>query len=113
MGEHSCLANDVDCYCVAPIVLGAHSIVSQYSYLCTATHDYTDPGFPLIARPITIGAHAWVAAGAFVGPGVTVGEGAVIGARSATFKDVPPWAVVAGNPARKIKDRVLTKPKSG
>jgi len=107
MGDYSCLANDVDCYCVAPIVLGAHSIVSQYSYLCAATHDYTDPGFPLIARPITIGAHAWVAAGALVGPGVTVGEGAVIGARSVSFKAVPPWTVVAGDPAAVVKKRVM------
>ena len=112
MGDSSCLGNDVDCYSVAPIVLGAHSIVSQYAYLCTATHDYRDPDFPLMAEPITIGDHAWVAAGALIGPGVKVGEGAVVGARSVTFDDVPPWVVVAGNPARKIKDRVMKRQRS-
>jgi len=65
-----------------------------------------------MAEPITIGDHAWVAAGALIGPGVKVGEGAVVGARSVTFDDVPPWVVVAGNPARKIKDRVMKRQRS-
>ncbi len=105
LGDHSCLANGVECYSVAPVTLGAHATVSQRSHLCTATHDYNDPAFPLVFRPISIGPHAWVAAEAFVGPGVTVGEGAVIGARAVATKDVPPWAVVAGNPARIVKWR--------
>jgi putative colanic acid biosynthesis acetyltransferase WcaF len=108
MGDHSCLANDVDCYCVAPVVLGESVTVSQYSHLCTATHDYQDPEFRLITKPIAIGARAWVAAGAFIGPGVTVGEGAVVGARSVVVKDVPPWVVVAGQPARFLRARVVS-----
>jgi putative colanic acid biosynthesis acetyltransferase WcaF len=107
MGDHSALANDVDCYSVAPIVIGAHSTVSQYAHLCGATHDYQDPGFRLILKPIEIGARAWVAAGAFIGPGVCVGEGAVIGARAVVVKDVPEWTIVAGNPAVEIRKRVM------
>jgi len=99
MEAHSCLANDVDCYCVAPITLGVHATVSQYSYLCAASHDYRDAAMPLIAAPIVIGPYAWVAADVFIGPGVTVGEGAVVGARSTVMHDVAPWIVVAGNPA--------------
>jgi putative colanic acid biosynthesis acetyltransferase WcaF len=105
MGDHSCLAGRVDCYSVAQITLEAHATVSQYAYLCAATHDYDDPAFPLVARPISIGPHAWVAASAFIGPGVTVGEGAVVGARAVVVRDVAPWAVVAGNPARFLKWR--------
>jgi putative colanic acid biosynthesis acetyltransferase WcaF len=105
MAEHSCLANGVDCYSVAPVTLGAHATVSQHATLCTATHDYEDPGFALVARPIAIEPYAWVAAGAFVGPGVTVGRGAVAGARAVVFKNVEPWTVVAGNPAIVIKHR--------
>jgi putative colanic acid biosynthesis acetyltransferase WcaF len=99
MADYSCIANDVDCYCVAPISLGAHATVSQYSYLCTASHDYRDPSMPLIVGPIHIEAEAWVAACAFIGPGVKIGQGAVIGARSSVFGDVDSWAVVAGSPA--------------
>ena len=107
MGDHSCLAPHVDCYCVAPIKIGAHATISQYSYLCTASHDIEDPEMALLTGPITIGDGAWVTADVFIGPGVTVGEGAVVGARSSVFSDVAPWTVVAGNPARFLKPRIL------
>ena len=90
------------------IVLGPHSTVSQYSFLCTASHDYEHPAMPLVSAPIVIGAGAWVAADVFVAPGVTIGEGAVVGARSSVFKNVEAWSVVAGNPANFLKKRRLT-----
>jgi len=107
MGDHSCLSHNVDCYCVALVKLGAHSTVSQYSYLCTASHDFENAKMPLVTSPIIIGEGAWVTADVFVGPGVTIGEGAVVGARSSVFKDVAPWTVVAGNPANLIKKRTI------
>lgn len=110
MADHSCLAPAVDCYCVAPVRLGERATVSQYSFLCTASHDIADPAMALVAAPIVIGKDAWVAADAFIGPGVSVGEGAVVGARSAVFKDVPAWTVVGGNPAKPIKQRILRRP---
>jgi putative colanic acid biosynthesis acetyltransferase WcaF len=107
MGKYSCLANDVDCYSVAPVKLGAHVTVSQYAFLCTATHDYEDSEFRLITRPIEIGDYAWIGARAFIAPGVSVGEGAVVGATASVFHDVPKWTVVGGNPAKVIKQRVM------
>ena len=107
MGDHSCLGPHVDCYCVAPIHIGAHATVSQYSYLCTASHDIEAPDMPLITAPINIGDGAWITADVFVGPGVTIGAGAVVGARSTVLKDVEPWTVVAGNPVKLIKMRRL------
>ena len=105
MREDSCLADDVDCYCVAPVVLGRHSTVSQYSYLCTASHDIRDPAMPLVAGPIELKEDAWVAADAFVGPGVTIGNGAVVAARATVMRDVPAWTVVAGTPGRRVATR--------
>jgi putative colanic acid biosynthesis acetyltransferase WcaF len=107
MGDHSCLSHHVDCYCVDRVVIGAHATVSQYSYLCTASHDFEDPTMPLVAAPIVIGDGAWVAADVFVAPGVTIGDGAVVGARSSVFSDVEPWHVAAGNPARCLRKREL------
>ena len=78
---------------MAPITLGEHAIVSQGSHLCSGTHDIDDQHFQLQARPIVIGAHAWVAAEAFVGPGVTIGEAAVLGARAVLFKNAEPYGV--------------------
>lgn len=111
MEENSCLASDVDCYNVDKVIVGANTTVSQGAYLCTASHDITDPLHHLITAPITINESAWVAAGAFVGMGVTIGEGAVVGARACVFKDVEPWTVVGGNPAMVIKKRVMREKK--
>ncbi len=108
MEAYSCLASDVDCYNVAPITIGANSTVSQGAYLCTASHNISDPLNPLITAPIVIEDQAWVAAGAFVGMGVTIGQGAVVGARAALFKSVEPWTVVGGNPAKFLKKRIIT-----
>ncbi len=54
-------------------------------------------------RPIIIEDDAWVGEGVFICKGVTIGRGAIVAARSVVTKDVPPFAVVAGNPARAIK----------
>ncbi len=108
MGDHSCLSERVDCYCVDKIRIGAHATVSQYSFLCTASHDYTDPKFPLITAPITIGERVWITVDVFVAPGVTIGDGAVISARSSVFNDIEPWVVAAGNPAKSVKKRLFS-----
>src|SRR5207245_1084102 len=100
MDEQSCLANDVDCYCVDRIELGRGAIVSQYAYLCSASHDFRSPDFDLVTAPIRIGEDAWVAARAFIGPGVSIGPRAVVAACSVVVRDVASEAVVAGNPAR-------------
>jgi putative colanic acid biosynthesis acetyltransferase WcaF len=112
IGDEAAVAHDVDLYAVAMISIGDHATVSQYAHLCAATHDITDPQMGLVMKPIVIESQAWVCAGAFVAPGVTLHEGAVAGARAVVTRDVPAWTVVAGNPARAIKARVLRPGKS-
>ena len=107
MGPYACLSEDVDCYTVAPIILGANVTVSQGAKLCTASHDISSPIMELTYKPITIGANAWVAGWSVILPGVTIGEGAVVAAGSVVVKDVEPWTVVGGNPVKTIKKRVL------
>lgn len=109
MGEYSCLASDVNCYNVALIKIGANTTISQGAFLCTASHDISNPLNPLITAPVIIADQAWVAADAFIGMGVKVGQGAVIGARACVFKDVEPWTIVGGNPAKFIKNRIINK----
>jgi len=107
MGDHSCLSEYVDCYSVATIKIGQRSTVSQYSFLCTASHDYSSREFPLITAPIDIGSDVWITSDVFIGPGVSIGDGSVVGARSTVLHDVPEWSVCCGNPAVPIKKRVL------
>lgn len=109
MGDYSCLSANVDCYSVDKIIIGAQVVVSQGVFLCCASHDISSPIMELTYKTITIKDNAWIAAGAFIAPGVVIGEGAVVGARAVVTKDVEPWTVVAGNPAKFIKKRVLNK----
>lgn len=99
------IADGAVVYNVERISLGSHSIVSQGAYLCGATHDLDDPRFPMFGRPIRIGAYAWVAARATVCPGVSLGEGAVLGLASVATRDLAPWTVYAGVPARALRPR--------
>lgn len=107
LGAYSTLGPGVDCYNQGRISIGSNTIISQKTYLCASTHDFERTDFPLICKPIVIGNSVWVAAAAFIGPGVHLGEGAVVGARAAVFKDVEPWTIVGGNPAKVIKERVI------
>lgn len=105
MGPWALIGPGVICYNIARVTIGPRAVVSQRAHLCTGSHDLSDPQFQLVARPIAIGRHAWIATEAFVGPGVRVGEGAVLGARATTFGDLAPWSVYVGNPARLRKSR--------
>ena len=102
------LDDKVLCYTVAKITIGSHTAISRETFLCSASHDIASRSRELIHAPIEVGSKVWIAARAIILPGVTVGEGAVVGAGSVVARDVPPWTVVAGNPAREIKKRVLT-----
>jgi putative colanic acid biosynthesis acetyltransferase WcaF len=99
------IADEAIIYNPSVITLGSHSIISQQAYLCGATHDYDDPDFPLISFPISIGEYAWVCARASVQPGVRLGEGSILALGSVASRDLEPWTVYGGIPARPIKAR--------
>lgn len=101
--EGACIGDRADVYNVALISLGAYAVISQDTFICSASHDFRDPNFPLTTNPIRIGSRAWVAARAIVLPGIEIGEGCVIGAGSVVTKSMPPWAVCAGNPCRVLR----------
>ena len=105
MGNSSCLADNVDCYCVEKIKIGANTTISQYTFLCTASHDYRYSSMPLITLPIIIGDNVWIAADVFVAPGVKISSGVVVTARSNLVSDAPPFSIFSGNPAIFVKKR--------
>jgi len=105
--DYVALGPQVRFYNVDKIIIGTKVAISQYAHLCSASHNIYKDGSPLITSPISIESFAWVASDAYVGPGVTIGEGAVVAARGVVIKDVDPWTVVGGNPARFIKKREI------
>ena len=89
--------------------MGDNTTISQGAFICPGSHDISDSLNPMISKPIVIEDQVWIAVDAFIGYGVHIGQGAVVGARAVVFKDVEPWTVVGGNPARIIKKRVIDK----
>lgn len=107
IGDESSIGEWALVYNLASVTIGNKTTISHRAHICAGTHDYTRPDLPLQKPPIIISDQAWICADAFVGPGVVIGEGAIVGAKAVVMKDVPPWAVVAGNPARYVKKRVI------
>jgi acetyltransferase-like isoleucine patch superfamily enzyme len=87
------------------IAIGRDVNISSYARLQTAKHLIDDPDFAHHYAPIAIGDRVWIAEGAVVLGGVTVGEGAVVAANAVVTKDVEPFSVVGGVPARVIGQR--------
>lgn len=89
----------------APVDIGDGAMLGPGVQIYCADH-HRDP--PLraegieIAKPVTIGANAWIGGGAIILPGITIGPGAIVGAGSVVTKDVAPGHTVAGNPARQV-----------
>lgn len=109
IGDYSSIGEYAFIYNLGKITLGSKTTISQRVHLCAGTHDFTDPTLPLLKPPIKVEDQAWVCADAFVGPGIIIGEGAIVGARAVVTKNVEPWVIVAGNPARVIKQREMRK----
>jgi acetyltransferase-like isoleucine patch superfamily enzyme len=100
--------------CDAEIEIGDYALVSWEVVLMDSYRTALDPIArrralagervePVAGRPIRLGRNSWVGFGACVLPGVTVGEGSIVAARSVVAADVPPYVVVAGNPARVVR----------
>lgn len=83
--------------------------VCQHSLLYDAQSgirpDGVEESYDRFSKPLVIGNDVWIAAGAVIMRGVTIGDGAVIAANAVVTKDVPPYAIVAGSPAKIIKYR--------
>ena len=107
LGSYVAIDDEANLYSAAKIKIGTKVAISREAFICTASHDITKPNRPLITAPITICDGVWIGARAIVLPGVTIGEGVVVAAGAVVTKDVEPWTVVGGNPAKVIKKREL------
>lgn len=98
------------------ISIGDNVNISSYVKVVTGSHDVNSPEFAAEFKPVVICNRVWICTGAIVLPGVHIGEGAVVAAGAVVTKDVPPFSIVGGVPAREIGNRnnqldyVLPKP---
>jgi acetyltransferase-like isoleucine patch superfamily enzyme len=89
----------------AGIQIGNNVNVASYTILLGGQHDINDPAFPSILKPVVIEDYVWLATRVTIAGGVRIGRGAVVAAGAVVTRDVPPYHVVAGVPAKKIKER--------
>jgi putative colanic acid biosynthesis acetyltransferase WcaF len=89
------------------ITIEANVLINDADLL-TAGHDIDSPFLDGVRKPIRIGEYAWIIRGVTILPGVQVGRYAVLGTCAVVTRDVPDYAVVAGNPARVIRERAHT-----
>ena len=106
IGEHSVIDRDCVLDSRGGIEIGCNVNLAPEVMLLTAYHDPDDAeNFGGLTKSITIDDHAWIATRAIVLPGVCIGKGAIVGAGSVVTKDVSAGSIVAGNPARFIRER--------
>lgn len=88
-----------------PIHFGDNVSIGPEAAILTLGHDPMSSGFENKGGEVRVGDRVWIGYRAIILPGIEIGEGAVVGAGAVVTKDVPPYTIVAGNPARKIADR--------
>jgi maltose O-acetyltransferase len=88
-----------------PITVGSDVSLGPEAAILTLGHDPRSPLFADRGGPVQIGNHVWIGFRAIVLPGVSIGEGAVVAAGAVVTRDVSPFTIVAGNPARPIGER--------
>jgi acetyltransferase-like isoleucine patch superfamily enzyme len=116
IGDGTDMSNRCSFFVGKRITIGKHCMIASGTIMFDSNGHSTDPasrlaGLPPPAdevKPITIGDNVWIGRNVMIFPGVTVGDGSVISAAAVVMSDVPPYTVVAGNPARRVSN--LTPP---
>jgi acetyltransferase-like isoleucine patch superfamily enzyme len=110
-GHHTYLNRSATIDCTLEIHVGDYCAISDnVQILDSDFHTIACDGKKTkMSKPVHIGNHVWIGRSAIILKGVTIGDGAIVGAGSIVTRDVPPGCLVAGNPARVIKENVTWK----
>jgi maltose O-acetyltransferase len=111
MGDH--VAFNYGCYVngYGGLLIADGAEFGPYTMIHTANHRMDDPDRPVtqqgweVERPVEIGANCWIGMGVCILPSVRVGAGCVVGAGSVVVKDLEPYTIAVGNPARVVRSR--------
>jgi maltose O-acetyltransferase len=107
VGDRVVLSVGLYVHCAERITIGADTIIGEYSSIVDSMHLRTPVGVPVHhavgSAPVTIGSNVWVGTKAVIASGVTVGDQSFVAGNSVVTKDVEPWSLVGGIPARQLK----------
>jgi len=109
IGDYSWVGENVWLDSLAPIRIGSNCCVSQGVYFCTGSHDWSDPAFGLIIKPIIVEDGVWVGAKSILLPGITLGSHSIVSAGSVITQHTDPYIIYAGNPAKMVKQREILR----
>lgn len=110
VGDNSVVGQNARLALADNITIGRDVLIGPEVIILTGIHIYSNPDIPIAdqgssSKPVTIGDDVWIGARVTILPGVVIGDGAVIGAGAVVTKNVEPYTVVVGNPAKVIKRR--------
>jgi putative colanic acid biosynthesis acetyltransferase WcaF len=107
IGEFSWVGEDAWVDNLASVTIGDNVCISQDAYLCTGSHDWSDPAFGLMIKPIVLTDGCWVGARATICLGVTLNPCAIAAAGSVVTHDVGAYEIHSGNPAQFVRVRQI------
>ena len=119
LGDHTFVGRGTEFDVLLGVSVGSHSLIAPHCFITdhghgTAPHlRIDDEEQPSVAAPVVIGSDVWLGTGVVVLPGVTIGDGAVIGANSVVTRDVAPMSIMAGAPARLLRQRAISESQLG
>ena len=108
IGDDSTIGTYVHMWYLGGISIGQRVMIGSHTAITSLTHDYTQADMrfaPVVRKSVVIEDDVWIGTHSIILPGVTIGKGAVIGANSVVTKDVEPYSIVYGSPARVSKYR--------
>lgn len=114
VGDNSGLG--INCLVIGPVKIGSDVMIGPDVVVLTRNHRFDRTDIPMRCQedvepqPVVVGDDVWIGARAILLPGIRIGDGAIVGAGAVVTKDVPPYAVVAGNPARIVRSRLEPRP---
>lgn len=95
------------------LTIGKGTVIAYEAIIWTLNHDYNDTYFCAKGAPVNIGEHCWICSRSIILPGITIGDGAVVASGAVVTKDVSPYTVVGGIPAKVIGHREEKEYKNG